>query len=89
MEIEEISKIVESAKQYGALLETHLIIGSEEMPAGLPQVSSVWIDKGEMHKDFGAAKASLYLIRPDGYIAFRNQPASASDLIEYLANVFI
>lgn len=40
-----------------------------------------------MHKAFGAAKASLYLIRPDGYIAFRNQPCSASDLKEYLVNV--
>jgi hypothetical protein len=41
-----------------------------------------------MHKDFGVAKASLYLIRPDGYIAFRNQPASATDLREYLVTIF-
>ena len=89
MELHEISKLIESAKQYGALVETHLIIGSEEIPAGLPHVPSTWIDASNMHKDFGAAKSSLYLIRPDGYIAFRNQPASASDLKEYLANLFI
>ncbi len=89
MEIDEISKIVESAKQYGALIEAHLIIGAEEIPTGLPEVVSSWIDNGDMHKDFGAAKSSLYLIRPDGYIAFRNQPASASDLEEYLATIFI
>ena len=64
--------------------------GSENVPPGLPQVPSTWIDSGHnMHKDFGAAKASLYLIRPDGYIAFRNQPASASDLKEYLVTIFI
>ena len=90
MEIEELSKIVESVNEYGSLIETHLIIGSREVPSGLPQVPSTWVDDNhEMHKDFGAAKASIYLIRPDGYIAFRNQPASASDLKEYLATVFI
>jgi len=90
IEIQELSKIVESVKEYGSLIEIHLIIGSSTVPPGLPQVPSTWIDSGHnMHKDFGAAKASLYLIRPDGYIAFRNQPASASDLKEYLANIFI
>ena len=42
-----------------------------------------------MHRDFGAAKSSLYLIRPDGYIGFRNQPASLSDLLEYLPIIFL
>ena len=89
MEIKELSKIVDSVKQYGSLIETHLLIGSEEIPDGLPEVSSTWIDKGHnMHKDFGAARSSLYLIRPDGYIAFRNQPASVSDLKEYLVTIF-
>ncbi len=89
MELEELSKILESVKEYGSLIETHLLIGSEEIPNGLPKVSSTWIDNNhEMHKDFGAAKASLYLIRPDGYIAFRNQPASATDLREYLVTIF-
>jgi hypothetical protein len=90
MEIQEIAKIVESVKEYGNLIETHLLIGSENVPPGLPQVLSTWVDSGHnMHKDFGAAKASLYLIRPDGYVAFRNQPASASDLKEYLVTIFI
>jgi len=90
MEIQELSKIVEVIKEYGSLIETHLIIGTQEVPDGLPQVSFTWIDNDHsMHKDFGAAKASLYLIRPDGYIAFRNQPASASDLMEYLSTIFI
>jgi len=90
MEIHELTKIVESVKEFGTLIETHLIIGSEEIPHGLPQVPSTWIDSNHlMHKDFGVVRASLYLIRPDGYIAFRNQPASASDLKEYLVTIFI
>jgi hypothetical protein len=89
MEIQEISKIAESVKEYGTLIETHLIIGSKNIPDGLPEIPSTWIDPHhEMHKDFAAAKATLYLIRPDGYIAFRNQPASATDLEEYLVTIF-
>lgn len=89
MEIQEIAKITESVKEYGSLIETHLVIGSTEIPDGLPELTSTWIEPDhEIHNDFGAAKASLYLIRPDGYIAFRNQPASASDLNEYLATIF-
>jgi 2-polyprenyl-6-methoxyphenol hydroxylase-like FAD-dependent oxidoreductase len=89
MELMEIGNIVESVKKYGNLIETHLIIGSENISEWLPKISSTWIDPDHvMHKDFGAARASLYLIRPDGYIAFRNQPASASDLEEYLVTIF-
>ncbi|MFI5322410.1 MAG: hypothetical protein ACHQ6U_02500 [Thermodesulfobacteriota bacterium] len=48
-------------------------------------MSSVWRDKDLlMHRDFGAAHSSLYLIHPDGYIGFRNQRASEIDLMEYL-----
>lgn len=89
MELMEIGNIAESVKKYGNLIETHLIVGSKNISDWLPKIPSTWIDPDHtMHKDFGAAKASLYLIRPDGYIAFRNQPASASDLDEYLVTIF-
>lgn len=89
MEIQEIAKITESIQEIGSLVETHLIVGTKELAEGLPKIQSTWLDPDhEIHKDFGAAKASLYLIRPDGYIAFRNQPASASDLNEYLVTIF-
>jgi len=35
-----------------------------------------------------AEKGSLYRIRPDGYIAYRNQPADKERLRHYLASVF-
>lgn len=90
MELKELAEILELViGGYGGLIEPHLIMGSSELAAKLPVVASTWLDKdSEMHRDFGAAKASLYLIRPDGYIGFRNQPASASDLEEYLTTIF-
>ncbi len=90
MEIKEITAIYDHVTgEYGNLIEPHLILASDELASGQPEVTSTWVDRDlEMHRDFGAAKASLYLIRPDGYIAFRNQPASASDLKEYLSTIF-
>jgi len=87
--IEEVLTIVNAVNIYGSLIQIHLIIGSEEVPKELSHLESVWIDKKhEMYNDFGVTKSSLYLIRPDGYVAFRNQPASVSDLMNYLATIF-
>ena len=91
MELEVIGPIYDLiTSDYGSLIEPHLILGSGELKSRLPEIPSTWMDTNlEMHRDFGAAKTCLYLIRPDGYIAFRNQPASASDLKEYLSTIFI
>lgn len=91
MELAELTKIHESiGKSFKDLIEIHVIAGSQEALRSFDTVKSVWLDKGfGMHRDFGAAKSSLYLIRPDGYIGFRNQPASLSDLEEYLAGIFV
>ncbi|HKQ32089.1 MAG TPA: FAD-dependent monooxygenase, partial [Thermodesulfobacteriota bacterium] len=91
MELNELRKIRSSiASEYGDTIDTHVIAGTDGLPADLKTMDSVWLDKDLlMHKDFGAARASLYLIRPDSYIGFRNQPASLSDLAEYLPVIFL
>lgn len=91
MEFDELRKILATIdEEFIGLIKPHLIVGCKGLPPDLMQVSSVWMDEGDlMHGDFDAAKSSLYLIRPDGYIGFRNQPASKSDLTEYLSNIFL
>ncbi|MEQ9618157.1 MAG: FAD-dependent monooxygenase [Deltaproteobacteria bacterium] len=91
MEFDELRKIHSTVDAgFKGLIETHLILGSKGVPPDFRELSSVWGDKDlVMHRDFGAVNACLYLIRPDGYIAFRNQPASESDLTEYLATIFV
>ncbi len=42
----------------------------------------------ELHRAYGASSECLYLIRPDGYIGFRSQPAVAADLENYLKAIF-
>ena len=38
---------------------------------------------------YGAASECLYLIRPDGYIAFRSYPTDAASLNDYLKKLFL
>ncbi|HET7289306.1 MAG TPA: FAD-dependent monooxygenase [Thermodesulfobacteriota bacterium] len=91
MELNELRKIRSSiGPEYGDIIDIHVIAGTDDLPADLKTMGPVWRDKDlVMHRDFGAAKASLYLIRPDSYIGFRNQPASLSDLREYLPVIFL
>ncbi len=91
MEFDELRKIYRSIKaEYGDMIAVHTIAGTNALPPDFIKTNSLWMDKDlVMHRDFGAAKSSLYLIRPDGYIGFRNQPASLSDLLEYLPVILL
>lgn len=91
MELDELRKIRSAMEtEYGDTIETHLIAGTDELPDDFKSMTQAWRDKElVMHRDFGAAKASLYLLRPDSYIGFRNQPASLGDLGEYLSLIFL
>ena len=68
------------------LVGVHWIsFNSHQLPAELP---STWWDQGSaVHKRYGAVEATLYLVRPDGYVAFRSQPARRADLEKYLIDL--
>ncbi|MBN9416253.1 MAG: FAD-dependent monooxygenase [Candidatus Eremiobacteraeota bacterium] len=72
--------------------ELHQLVGVHWIgfdPHHLPsQLPSAWWDEGSLiHKRYGAVEATLYLVRPDGYVAFRSQPAVRADLEKYLADL--
>lgn len=75
---------------YGERFVCHIIVPSRERPEDLMGYSgSLILDpRGELHRAFGARSESLYLIRPDGYVAFRSQPASGETLLEFLGQIF-
>ena len=45
--------------------------------------------EGELRRQYGAGSGCLYLIRPDGYVGYRSQPADAGRLSAYLQTMFI
>jgi 2-polyprenyl-6-methoxyphenol hydroxylase-like FAD-dependent oxidoreductase len=73
--------------EYEGLLEPHLIVAGESarVGAGLP----VYVDEpGLAHERYGLRGTGLYLIRPDGYVAFRTPGTDLRPLRAYLQRVF-
>jgi 2-polyprenyl-6-methoxyphenol hydroxylase-like FAD-dependent oxidoreductase len=69
----------------GELIRSRLI-----QPADVPGLNGGLIDHdGEAHHFYGARYECLYLIRPDGYVGFRSQPAEQGPLREYLRRILL
>ncbi len=75
-------------EQFGDLITTHLIIAADKIPASLKFTGKVYLDPDlTVHSTYGASSESLYLIRPDGYIGFRSQPARLAPLLSHLSKL--
>lgn len=79
---------------YGDIIDCHVVVDSHDdrgclagMLADESRIATDW-DHSVKHK-YGADSACLYLIRPDGYIAFRSQPLDESTLRGYLNQHFL
>lgn len=47
--------------------------------------TSAWLDTdGRVHQKLHASQSTLILVRPDGYIGYRCQPADGEALMKYL-----
>ena len=57
-----------------------------EITAGLHQVS---MGNRKLHESYGAKTSSLYLIRPDGHIAYRGEAGDIVGLKMYLDGLFV
>jgi 2-polyprenyl-6-methoxyphenol hydroxylase-like FAD-dependent oxidoreductase len=76
-------------ERYGDRIKVHIVVPSSEEPAALQGPGSVVLDpKGTIHKSYGARSECLYLVRPDGYVGYRCQPADMQKLTAYLERVF-
>ena len=77
-------------EQYGKYITTHVVVLGDRTPEELYGNSFVLLDnQGLLHHRYGAGSECLYLIRPDGYIGYRSQPADAGKFLSYLAQVFV
>ncbi|GHC10386.1 FAD-dependent monooxygenase [Cerasicoccus arenae] len=75
----------QSQRRLGKWLKCACVSG-RKLPRGLDSTDYVYLDaRLTAHKNYGVTQVqALYLIRPDGYIAFRSLPLDGNSLIAYL-----
>lgn len=86
---DELHSVVSTGKtvmaRYDSVIAGHLIARDENQTYGYDWPCDTWIDKDDsVHERYGRIDPSLYLIRPDGYVAFRASAFDADRLPTYL-----
>jgi len=92
--VEGYANLSRIARRVDALLgneiKTHFVVSANDQPEQLDWDGSILLDpEHQLHRRYGAGAASLYFIRPDGYIGFRSQPAREGPLLAYLGKLFL
>jgi 2-polyprenyl-6-methoxyphenol hydroxylase-like FAD-dependent oxidoreductase len=78
------------ADEYGDLIDPYVVVLAPAESPSESEHAPVLLDAGgALHRAYGADGEVLFLIRPDGYIGFRCQPAAAGPLESYLGSVFL
>jgi 2-polyprenyl-6-methoxyphenol hydroxylase-like FAD-dependent oxidoreductase len=84
---DDLRQRVETA--YAGLIRVHLILPGDSLPDHRRGFASVWLDPdGSVRRLLGARETALALVRPDGYLSYRGQPASWEGLHAYLERYF-
>jgi len=86
-----LSKVSEQVKnRLGDAVQVFVVVPSATRPDALKADIPVLFDAdGEMHRRFGARSECLYFVRPDGYVAYRCQPADEHRFSAYLDRLFV
>jgi 2-polyprenyl-6-methoxyphenol hydroxylase-like FAD-dependent oxidoreductase len=73
------------ARRYGDAVTPCLVVAGSAAPGDLDFPGRVLLDpERALHARWGAATATLYLVRPDGYVGHRSQPADEDALRAHL-----
>ena len=77
------------ADKYGKSITTFLVTkgGAAAIPGW--QGDTVIDTTGALRQAYHVAAAGVYLIRPDGYVAYRSFPPNAASLSEFLSRIFV
>jgi 2-polyprenyl-6-methoxyphenol hydroxylase-like FAD-dependent oxidoreductase len=81
----------ETAREFPDVLAAHLVLGAG-VAAPSPAVpgAQVWLDvDGRLHRKLHANDRTLLLVRPDGYIGYRCQPADGEALRTYMSRYLV
>lgn len=86
-----LARIAQNVEQvFPGVLRTVVIVPDSERPTELPVGVTVIADPGaKLHDAYQAQAECAFLIRPDGYVAFRCQPADPEKIDEFLGKLFL
>jgi hypothetical protein len=82
----------EASRAFPNVLAVHVVLKSESAAAAKNVASGVpvWVDiRGRVHEKLHAGGRSLFVVRPDGYIGYRCQPADGKALLDYLGRFLV
>ena len=69
-------------------VRTCVVVPADRRPDQLDDVEVLLDHDRDAHHRYAAAAESLYLVRPDGHVAFRSQPAAAQPVLDHLSRLF-
>jgi hypothetical protein len=73
---------------FGPDVRPWVVVWGRQLPTELAGRRVLLDPDGETHRRYGATAEALYLVRPDGHVGLRAQPASEEVLVRYLGRVF-
>lgn len=82
-----LARLVRS--RWGELVRAFVVTPRSDSPASDEGVPVLLDPGGEIHRRFGARAECAYLVRPDGYVGFRSQPADPDRLVSYLEGILL
>jgi len=84
----ELAESVES--RLGDLINIYLVaIEAGRVPSNPKFDGRLILDpERSLHYRYGAETECLYLVRPDGYVGYRSEPATAGAFHDYLVRIF-
>ena len=87
VEVADLTRALDA--RFGDDVRALAVRGRDDWSARDVAASLVHDDNGEMHRAYDAERPSVYLIRPDGYLAFRADWADRHLLLEFLETYLI
>jgi 2-polyprenyl-6-methoxyphenol hydroxylase-like FAD-dependent oxidoreductase len=71
--------------RFGDSIDSYVVVPAASAPASARWEGPTLLDEGgEVHRRYGARSECAYLIRPDGYVAYRGQPADGAKIEAWL-----
>jgi 2-polyprenyl-6-methoxyphenol hydroxylase-like FAD-dependent oxidoreductase len=81
---------IEAEHTFPGALAAHIILKDGTIPSADGSSIPEWFDtQSRVYEMLGAVAPTLLVIRPDGYISYRCQPADGKALLEYLGGFLV